>query len=467
MSRSAIPGKKNPLQLPGIGAVLALTLALVLSTAQVSSAQPSLTLAWNPGTGPIAGYRVYYGVSTGQYTNSVNAGNNLSCTLQNLSNSTYYIAATDYDANNNESSLSPQLIVQPLTASAGTGGSITPSGTFFAAQGANQTFNIAPNGNYYIVDVQVDGQSVGPVSSYTVASVSAPHSITAAFAANVTSYTITPTAGANGTISPSGARCRVTCGGSQTFSFTPATGYQVSSVLVDGTAVTTASSYTFSSVSANHTISVSFAPITYTITPSAGANGTISPSSAVTVNYGGSQTFSFTPATGYQVSSVLVDGTAVTTASSYTFSSVSANHTISVSFAPITYTITPSAGANGTISPSSAVTVNYGGSQKFSFTPATGYQVSSVLVDGTAVTTASSYTFSSVSANHTISVSFAPITYTITPSAGANGTISPSSAVTVNYGGSQTFTFTPATGYQVSSVLVDGTAVATASSYTF
>ena len=167
-------------------------------------------------------------------------------------------------------------------------------------------------------------------------------------------------------------------------------------------------------MSANHTISVSFAPITYTITPTAGANGTISPSSAVTVNSGGSQTFSFTPATGYQVSSVLVDGTAVTTASSYTFSSVSASHTISVSFAPISYTITPTAGANGTISPSSPVTVNYGGSQTFSFTPATGYQVSSVLVDGTAVTTASSYTFSSVSANHTISVSFAPITYTIT-----------------------------------------------------
>src|SRR5208283_281173 len=231
--------------------------------------------------------------------------------------------------------------------------------------------------------------------------------------------------------------------------------------------VTTASSYTFSNVNANHTISVTFAPITYTITPSAGTNGTISPSGAVTVNYGGSQAFSFTPATGYQVSSVLVDGSAVTTASSYTFSNVTAGHTISVTFAPITYTITASSGSNGTISPSGAVTVNYGTNQTFSFTPATGYQVSSVLVDGTAVTTASSYTFSNVTASHTISVTFAPITYTITASSGSNGTISPSGAVTVNYGTSQIFSFTPATGYQVSIVLVDGTAVTTASSYTF
>src|SRR5208283_5009466 len=136
-------------------------------------------------------------------------------------------------------------------------------------------------------------------------------------------------------------------------------------------------SYTFSNIATNHTISATFAATvtSYTITASAGANGTISPSGAVTVNSGGSQTFSFTPATGYQVSSVLVDGTAVTTASSYSFSNVTASHTISVSFAPTTLTITASAGSNGTISPSGAVSVNYGASQAFSFTPATGYQV--------------------------------------------------------------------------------------------
>ena len=101
------------------------------------------------------------------------------------------------------------------------------------------------------------------------------------------------------------------------------------------------------------------------------------------------------------------------------------------------------------------------------FSPATGYQVSSVLVDGTAATTASSYTFSSVSANHTISVSFAQITYTITPTAGANGTISPSSAVTVNSGASQTFTITPATGYHVASVTVDGSSAGAVTTYPF
>ncbi len=71
---------------------------------------------------------------------------------------------------------------------------------------------------------------------------------------------------------------------------------------------------------------------TYTITTSAGANGTISPTA--TVNSGASQTFIITPATGYQVASVLVDGTSVGAVTSYTFSNVTTNHTISATFSP-------------------------------------------------------------------------------------------------------------------------------------
>jgi uncharacterized protein (TIGR02145 family) len=75
--------------------------------------------------------------------------------------------------------------------------------------------------------------------------------------------------------------------------------------------------------------------VSYTITASAGANGTISPSGSVSVTKGGSQTFTFAPNSGYVIDKVLVDGTSnasAVSAGSYTFSNVSANHTISVSF---------------------------------------------------------------------------------------------------------------------------------------
>src|SRR4030095_7573654 len=146
------------------------------------------------------------------------------------------------------------------------------------------------------------------------------------------------------------------------------------------------------------------------------------------------QSFSITPAAHYHVADVLVDGSSVGAVSSYTFSAVSANHTIAASFAIDTYTITASAGANGSISPNGAVSVNYGSDQSFSITPAAHYHVADVLVDGSSVGAVSSYTFTNVTANHTIAASFAIDTYTITASAGANGSISPNGAVSVNYG---------------------------------
>ena len=46
--------------------------------------------------------------------------------------------------------------------------------------------------------------------------------------------------------------------------------------------------------------------------------------------------------------------------------------------------------------------------------------------------------------------------YTITPTAGANGNISPSTAQTVASGGSATFTISPNSGYVVGDVQVNG-----------
>jgi hypothetical protein len=60
-----------------------------------------------------------------------------------------------------------------------------------------------------------------------------------------------------------------------------------------------------------------------------------------------------------------------------------------------------------------------------------------------------------------------PSSYTITASAGANGTISPSGAVLVNGGGSKTFTFYPDSGYEVDEVILNGLPIGALNSYTF
>jgi len=212
---------------------------------------------------------------------------------------------------------------------------------------------------------------------------------------------------------------------------------------------------------------------TYTITASAGIGGSISPSGAVPVSLGLSQAFTISPNNGYTISSVLVDGSNQGAIASYTFTNVQASHTISASFAQLppepTYNIIASAGAGGSISPSGTITVNAGASQTFTITIDSGYQISSVLIDG-ASTFFTVYTFTNVQADHTIAASFSvlpPNQYSISASAGTGGSISPSGSVLVNQGLNQAFTITANNGYIISAVLVDGTSQGAVSTYTF
>jgi len=134
----------------------------------------------------------------------------------------------------------------------------------------------------------------------------------------------------------------------------------------------------------------------------------------------------------------------------------------------VTFTIKVSVeGIGGTITPSGAVVVNSGANQTFTITPNTGYHIKDVKVDGSSVGAMTSYTFNNVTTDHTITTSFSIDTNTITASAGLGGTISPSGTVTVNSGGSKTFTITAYSGYKLLDVKVDGISIGAVSTYTF
>jgi hypothetical protein len=72
-----------------------------------------------------------------------------------------------------------------------------------------------------------------------------------------------------------------------------------------------------------------------------------------------------------------------------------------------TWVISATAGANGSISPSGSVPVVQGAAQGFTIAPDAGFAIASLLVDGGAVAPAASYTFTNVTANHTIAAAFA------------------------------------------------------------
>ena len=92
----------------------------------------------------------------------------------------------------------------------------------------------------------------------------------------------------------------------------------------------------------------------------------------------------------------------------YTEGDITKNDTVEVTVTSTTktYIITASAGSHGSISPSGSVTVNQGSDKLFTITPNTGYSIADVLVDGSSVGAVTSYTFTNVTEDHTISATF-------------------------------------------------------------
>lgn|GEM_PF-2016751 len=93
------------------------------------------------------------------------------------------VKAVFYTPGSSSNSSSPSRYT--ITASAGEGGAITPSGAVRVERGGSQTFTIRAEEGYEISDVLADGRSVGAVSSYTFENVREHHTIRAVFTARI------------------------------------------------------------------------------------------------------------------------------------------------------------------------------------------------------------------------------------------------------------------------------------------
>ena len=87
-----------PFKIAGLTKFLGVLLILAALSATVSLGQ-SVTLAWNPSTDPtVVGYNISYGGASGNYTNTLSAGNATNMTIPGLiEGATYYFAATTYN----------------------------------------------------------------------------------------------------------------------------------------------------------------------------------------------------------------------------------------------------------------------------------------------------------------------------------------------------------------------------------
>ncbi|MHC1696771.1 MAG: hypothetical protein AB9919_01645 [Geobacteraceae bacterium] len=415
-------------------------IVIVLFSSVLSAYSAQSILTWDAvSDSSVVGYKLHYGKVPGVYTNSVDTGIMTSSTVNDLTEGeTYYFASTAYDSAGNQSGYSnevsrsiPSSTRYSLVVAQNGSGAGTVAGSGISC-GSVCTNDYAPGTAVTLTATPATGSvfagwSGGGCSGTGTCTVTmnASTSITATFNSSALTNEITATAKGSGTITSvtnpyvsqgtSGdtiiSIVKIPQGAAQVFTIAPNTGNYTASVSVDGSVVATnlgSYTYTFSNVTANHTIAATFAVATYTITPTVGTGGSISPTSA-RVNHGASQTFSITPNSGYKVVDVKVDGMSVGAVSSYTFSTVTANHTISATFttASNSYNITASADSGGSISPTGTVSISAGASTTYTVKPKNRYRVVDVEVDGVSKGAISSHTFTNVASNHTIKAFFA------------------------------------------------------------
>ncbi|HON29389.1 MAG TPA: hypothetical protein PLA64_13900, partial [Mesotoga infera] len=234
-----------------------------------------------------------------------------------------------------------RLKTYTITATAGTGGSITPSGNVNVTHGSNQAFSIAPNSGYEISDVKVDNVSVGKVSSYTFNNVTANHSIQASFSLlPVATYTVTfnvkdelsgPLQGAN--VSFNGESLQTDSQGRAVFSEVPV-GNRAYTVSKTGYENSTGSV----NVDSDKSVNVSLVKKTYTLSTNTVGQGSVSRNpDKSTYTHGETVQLTAIPSTGWSFSgwSGYVSGSENPVAVI-----VEGNGTVTATFEPLPFDIT-------------------------------------------------------------------------------------------------------------------------------
>ncbi len=272
---------------------------------------------------------------------------------------------------------------------------------------------------------------------------------------------------------------------SLTVAISPVEGYSISNVTVNGTDVTASlvdGTLEYESLDSNMEIEVMFSIITFTLSVPAELTGghiLVNGLDAVpaTVDYGSRLEISAVPDRGYLLASMTVGGVDVTALldenRSYVIDRVTADVVVDAVFEPIVYTVTAVAPTEfGTLTLNGATgdcRVAFGQPLVIGVTPANeGCYLASLTVDGTNVTASVKdgvYTVESVEADMTVEAVFGINTYTVEfvcdPERGAIIPDLPGSdaGVTVTHGATLNLAITPAEGFEIESVLLDGTDV--------
>ena len=354
-----------------------------------------------------------------------------------------------------------------ITASANpsNGGTVTGGGTY--AQGTTCALRATANSGYFFVNWTKNGTAVSTNPNYSF-TVTGNASYVANFEPVPEEYTITvnadPTNG--GTVSGGGTYAE---GATCVISAMPNTGYVFERWTRNDIEVSTDPTYSFvvnrnSTYVAHFTQSINHVTITAMAEPVEG--GAVS--GGGTYELGDNCTLYAIAASGYEFVNWTLNGSIVSTEASFSFP-VTSNAVYVAHFNRIVnhYSVTVSMEPTSAGSVIGAGSYEEGTSCTLIAIANPTYAFVSWTENGAVVSTNDHYTFTVDRDRNLVAVFSQGQFYTISASAGANGTISPEGDVFVEPGEDKTFAIIPNSGCQVRTVLVDGIDLGPIPSYTF
>ena len=318
-----------------------------------------------------------------------------------------------------------------VTASGNTGGTVVPARSTVAYAGTAPAITVTANPGYVIEKVLMDGYAVSLSASQktgystTISYVYTPHTLTAFFVPEQSSYNLRAGAAAGGTVTPPGTS-KVVFGNTQNYTIKANAGYAIKNVTVDGKLISTyfdlkldTYNYSFADVRGDHTIEASFASLgtRSNIISLPGFHGSISPLGISRVKYSDSLGFDIKAAPGYRVQDVLVDdrsqfsyATTPQTDYHYRFSGVVSDHLIVPWFSPLhaaTFRISTSTTPEvGNIY--GPALVDSGALQLYRIIPRPDFKIAlnRLLIDGYPEDPAETYLFTNITTDHELQADF-------------------------------------------------------------
>ncbi len=301
-------------------------------------------------------------------------------------------------------------------------------------------------------------------------------------------YQIVATHNGSGAVYPSDTTYSEV-GDSKTFTITPSSGNSIADVFVDGSSVGAVSSYVFSDIVSDHTISATFVPNTtpstsHKLNISATEGGNVSPSGKVSVKNGASVVVTATPKSGYYVNGYSSDAKASCMKSGVssicTISNITADKYFMAKFARISAPATPSvptedstqtkkyniytkinsigSKTGGRIDSNCSRTPSLGDVCRYDFIPSDNFKLKEVVLDGKLLGWLSTYTIDGVSSDHTIEATFIE-QYEVSIVDQDHLTIETNDDSSAEHGDDYTFTIKADDGFAIKDVLANGVSI--------